>query len=105
MWQVKLKSGKYFGPKDGSFLDINEPIVRLKVANKEIIDAEAFYLVFHAVAGPGQVRGKVDAIEFGGIKNGNVEGFVITRNGVQNKNYSISNFPYLNVLKLGIKSN
>ena len=100
MWKAVLNNGKVWIPKDGTWLDINEPIKSIEVLGVEINKADEYYLVFHAMAFPGK-QGNIMAIEFGG-KFGNIyRGFIVDRLGMKPKNYKVKEFPYVNSLKPG----
>ena len=105
VWKAILKGDREFTAKDGTFLDIPEPIVALEVMGGKVEGAEAYYLVFHAVARPGQARGRVEAIEFGGVFGDVATGWVVTREKAFPKSYPLKSFPFSGALKPGIRSN
>jgi len=105
MWKVTLEDGREFTAEDGTFLDVPGPIAALEAMGRKIEGAEAYYLVFHAVARPGQTRGWVEAIEFGGIFGDVATGWVVTREKTFPRSYPSRSFPFPGALKPGAKSN
>ena len=105
MWAAKLSDGRLFTHRDGTFLDIDQPIEELRVGEKAVTGAEAYYLVFHASARPGQALPTVRAIEFGGVFGTQARGYIVTPGGILAKDYPLAVFPYAGALKPGIKSN
>ena len=102
---ARLQDGSVFTPANGTFLDISQPIEELRIGQLAVSGAQAYYLVFHAVARPGQSSPTVRAVEFGGIYGDEARGYLVTPLGAQAKTYPLAGFPYTSGLRPGTKIN
>lgn len=103
MWKATLIDGSVWTEKDGYFPKISKPIVEFELNGKKITNADSYYFVRHAIASMGG-KGQVVGMEFGGVFGDSVRGYIFQGEKVFEVFYSLSYFPYRNVLKQGIKT-